>query len=208
MRSHSVVSNSLWSHGLYTVHGILQARILGWVAFPFYRGCSQPRDQTQVSRIAGRFFNNWATTEALRGEGGRRIKSQILLSLWFCISKKQEASLTSLIAILKVSTWTQLSRTDYSGTLLASLRLFKSVFPKAMSTSCTKWRSDHILHKPKTPLLPHLQQLWFPNFGGFTGLKLAYFTKKLKKQSKNTGTSLVVQWLRICFPIRGGGLDP
>ena len=40
----------------YTVHGILQARILEWVAFPFSRGPSQLRDQTQVSRIAGRFF--------------------------------------------------------------------------------------------------------------------------------------------------------
>ena len=40
----------------YTVHGILQARILEWVALPFSRGSSQPRDQTQVSRIAGRFF--------------------------------------------------------------------------------------------------------------------------------------------------------
>ena len=39
----------------YTVHGILQARILEWVAFPS-RGSSQPRDQTQVSGIAGRFF--------------------------------------------------------------------------------------------------------------------------------------------------------
>ena len=37
----------------YTVHGILQARILEWVAFPFSRGSSQPRDRTQVSRIAG-----------------------------------------------------------------------------------------------------------------------------------------------------------
>ena len=34
------------------VHGILQARILAWVAFPFSRGSSQPRDQTQVSHIA------------------------------------------------------------------------------------------------------------------------------------------------------------
>ena len=40
------------------VHGILQARILEWVAFPFSRGSSQPRDQTQVSRIAGRFFTS------------------------------------------------------------------------------------------------------------------------------------------------------
>ena len=42
----------------YTVHGILQARILEWVAFPFSRGSSQPRDQTQVSRIAGRFLTS------------------------------------------------------------------------------------------------------------------------------------------------------
>ena len=36
----------------YTVHGILQARILEWVAFPFSRGSCQPRDRTQVSRTA------------------------------------------------------------------------------------------------------------------------------------------------------------
>ena len=47
----------------YTVHGILQARILEWVAFPFSRRSSRPRDQTQVSRIAGRFFISWATRE-------------------------------------------------------------------------------------------------------------------------------------------------
>ena len=35
----------------YTVHGILQARILEWVAFPFSRGSSQTRDQTQVSQV-------------------------------------------------------------------------------------------------------------------------------------------------------------
>ena len=36
----------------YTVHGILQAGILEWVAFPFSRGSPQPRDRTQVSHIA------------------------------------------------------------------------------------------------------------------------------------------------------------
>ena len=40
----------------YIVHGILQARLLEWVAFPFSWGSSQPRNQNQVSRIAGRFF--------------------------------------------------------------------------------------------------------------------------------------------------------
>ena len=48
----------------YMVHGILQARILEWVAFPFSRGSSQPRDQTQVSRITGGFFISWAKREA------------------------------------------------------------------------------------------------------------------------------------------------
>ena len=41
-----------------TVHGILQARILEWVAFPFSRGSSQPRDQTRVSCIADGFFTS------------------------------------------------------------------------------------------------------------------------------------------------------
>ena len=48
----------------YTVLGILQARILEWVAFPFSRGTSQPRVWTQVSHIAGRFFTSWTTREA------------------------------------------------------------------------------------------------------------------------------------------------
>ena len=43
------------------VHGILQARILEWVAIPFSRGSSQPRDQTWVSCITGRFITIWGT---------------------------------------------------------------------------------------------------------------------------------------------------
>ena len=50
----------------YTVHGILQARILEWVAIPFARASSQPRNWTQVSCIADGFFTSWATREALR----------------------------------------------------------------------------------------------------------------------------------------------
>ena len=48
----------------YTVQRSLQARILDWVAFPFSRGSSQPRDWTQVSHIADGFFTSWATREA------------------------------------------------------------------------------------------------------------------------------------------------
>ena len=48
-----------------SVHGILQARILEWVASPFSRGSSRPRDRTWGSCIAGRFFTVWASREAL-----------------------------------------------------------------------------------------------------------------------------------------------
>ena len=51
-------------HMDYIVHGILCARMLEWIAFPFSRGSSQPRDWTQVSCIASRFFTSWAIREA------------------------------------------------------------------------------------------------------------------------------------------------
>ena len=47
-----------------SVHGILQARILEWAAISFSKGSSQPRDQTRVSCIAGRFIIIWAKREA------------------------------------------------------------------------------------------------------------------------------------------------
>ena len=45
-----------------SVHGILQTRILEWVAMSSSRGSFQPRDQTQVCHITGKFFTIWATT--------------------------------------------------------------------------------------------------------------------------------------------------
>ena len=48
----------------YSVHEILQVRILEWVAISFSRGSSQPRNWTRVSRIPGRFFIIWSTREA------------------------------------------------------------------------------------------------------------------------------------------------
>ena len=48
-----------------SVHGILQARMLEWVAIPLSRGSSQPRNRIWVSCIAGRFFTIWATSICL-----------------------------------------------------------------------------------------------------------------------------------------------
>ena len=68
--SHVLLFATPWTvaHQAPLSMGILQARILEWIAMPFSRGSSQPRDQTQVSRIAGRRFNPWATREALMNE--------------------------------------------------------------------------------------------------------------------------------------------
>ena len=68
--SRSVVSDSLrpmdCSPPNSSVHVILQARILEWVAISISRGSSRPRDWTQVSHVAGRRFNLCATREALK----------------------------------------------------------------------------------------------------------------------------------------------
>ena len=65
----------------YIACGILQARILEWVAVPFSRGSSQLRDQTQVFHIAGWFFTSWATREAQEtGVGSLTILQRIFLT--------------------------------------------------------------------------------------------------------------------------------
>ena len=85
-KSGSVVSN-LCDLRDCIVHGILQARILEWVAVPFSKGSSQTRDQTQVSRIAGRYSTNWSYQESPRilewvtsseCAGGHKLKSRII----------------------------------------------------------------------------------------------------------------------------------
>ena len=101
--SHSVVSNSLWPHGLYalpgsSVQGILQARILEWVAIPFSRGYFQCQDITPVFCTAGRFFTVLATRKAFNSsmvmvkqiyimEYNTAMKRRKLLIYW-CISRE------------------------------------------------------------------------------------------------------------------------
>ena len=67
---HAFVLSCVWLDAMdcspmgCSVHGIFQARTLEWVAISSSRGSSQPRDRTQVSHIAGRYFTIWATKEA------------------------------------------------------------------------------------------------------------------------------------------------
>ena len=73
----------------HTVHGILQARILEWVALPFSGGSSQPTDWTQVSWIVGSLFTSWAIREALNIPVKRNKWAQYLNGL-----RQQNLSLT------------------------------------------------------------------------------------------------------------------
>ena len=68
-----------------SAHGVLQARILEWVAIPFSRGSSRPRDQTRVSCITGRFFTFWATREAWKDldySNGKTLKISQQPGVW------------------------------------------------------------------------------------------------------------------------------
>ena len=65
-----------------SVHRILQARILEWVAMSSSRRASQPRDQTQISCIVGRFFTIWTTREVPRHALEQNLKYTILGVPW------------------------------------------------------------------------------------------------------------------------------
>ena len=79
----------------YKVHGILQVRILEWVAFPFSRGSSQPRDRTWVSCIAGGFFTNWGIRETLWFENSWQIQCLYSISLFVFLRRVSSENLLS-----------------------------------------------------------------------------------------------------------------
>ena len=79
---------------VYKVLGILQARILEWVAFHFSRGSYQHRNQTKVSSSASRFFTNWAIREAK--SYGSSIFKFWSISVLFSIATRNEPSFSFL----------------------------------------------------------------------------------------------------------------
>ena len=70
-----------------SIHGIFQARILEWVAFPFSRRSSQPRDWTWVSRIVGRCFTVWATREVPKKCNAKECSNNCTIALISHVSK-------------------------------------------------------------------------------------------------------------------------
>ena len=102
--SHSVLSNSLRPHGLRPTRllslGILQERILEWVAVPSSRGSSQPKDRTQVSCLVGGFFSNEPPGKQLKGQAYLGFPLTCLNFNEFCFKSKSALELTERIIIL------------------------------------------------------------------------------------------------------------
>ena len=99
---HSVMSNSFCSPPSYSVHGILQARMLEWVAIPFSRGSSWPRHRNRVACIAGRFFTVWATQTYLKDtfiQGG--ISPPKERSMWVDIILRKGHSISGMCVVLE-----------------------------------------------------------------------------------------------------------
>ena len=111
-----------------SLHGILQARVLEWVAISFSRGSSRPRDGTRVSCIPGRHFNLWATREAIK----RSLVFPIPLFSSISFHWSLRKAFLSILAVLwnSVSQWVYLS---FSPLLFTSL-LFTAIC-KASSDS-------------------------------------------------------------------------
>ena len=96
-----------------SVHGILQARILEWVAISFSRESSRPRDRTWVFCIAGRYFTIWATTETPTGgkEGSKSRSKPDSVSFWSCCWNDQLR-----LGSAKIRAWTKgLSVSNFLG---------------------------------------------------------------------------------------------
>ena len=134
-----------------SIHEILQARVLEWVAISFSQGSSQAGDQTQVSCIAGRFFTNWATTFSSISS----IKDEVNIFLSTC----------QLLCFVFVSySHFRLARVIYwvlSNTPAANWHAPDPSERSSKNPLDRPWNSclltfSHLHHASKQPLTPHL----------------------------------------------------
>ena len=113
-----------------SIHGIFQARVLGWVAISFSRGSSQPRDQTQASHIVGRHFTVWDTRKglhliALSGSPYSSIWPKVLSCSYANHSDESQKSCTNSIFLFNCFKIPQCHKV--SVTWLWTLKLFVSL---------------------------------------------------------------------------------
>ena len=135
----------------FSVHGILQAWILEWVVMPFSGGSSRPRDQTQFSCIAGRFFTIWATRETckicetcnkslnLHNKSPQAVGSGMIPTVWTRklggLSLLPVLTLSSLVRSSSLTlAWLCLQRTLFLGSSFLPPSLLPDSFPLLCGT--------------------------------------------------------------------------
>ena len=110
-----------------SIHGIFQARILEWIAIPFSRGSSRPRDWTWLSHIAGRLFTVWTTIpECLKKKKKRVTFNWFFFSCYLanCLYHMENKFSTLRVAqknnhlIVHLPYWLQICPTPFSGRIL------------------------------------------------------------------------------------------
>ena len=167
-----------------SVHGILQARTLEWVALPFSRGSSQPRGQTWVSCIAGRFFTLWTTREAWRRQ--KKVKMRKGTGGKGGINKgKQDTEGWQA----RKPMCSRNSKRDWGGSWLAQMR--QEGKEGVTRARAPRWCSGFVSFSS----------------GQWGGVKVCYIKQWPEKMT--LGTSLLVQWLGLWAPNAGDvGLIP
>ena len=135
-----------------SVYGILQARILEWVAISFSRGSSQPRDQTQVSSVAGRFFTVWATREA-QNTCYNMNKPQTHYAKWKKLDAKEH-----ILGDLPGGPVVKTLLSNSGVTVPSLVRKLRSHLPRGQKNKDMKNRSNIVTNSIKTFKMVHIKK--------------------------------------------------
>ena len=124
-----------------SVHGILQARMLEWVAIPFFRESFQPRDPTQVSCTAGGFFTIWATIALFYTSKklNHSVFPKTVCETDYCLIF---SPLLSIISHLKFLTWLFKNDISFSFVLLVVFDAFWKYLKQLLLNVCYCYSSD------------------------------------------------------------------
>ena len=145
-----------------SVHGILQARILEWVAISYSRASSQLRDQTRVSCIAGRFFTIWATREKVSFKVSEIRRDRVSIINTGHYEERTGALIKGILGLPLWLRWLRIPLT-IQGTRIRSLvqkdstcgRATKPMRPRALCSGTREATAMRSLHTPMKSNLTH-----------------------------------------------------
>ena len=194
----------------YTVYGILLARILKWVAFPFSRGSSQLRDWTQVSRIAGGFLASWTTREACEAPSQPLYSGSAVISKWFNV-KRFSMYPKLRIAWIPLWVWKQEAVENVSTTLLVHFALYPSEWMHGTWRKDCFWSTSLGWHLCCRSQETYMGIVSFLVWGWMISQELMTGWEKMKEGDfypKELSSSVTQSCLTLCNPMPGFPVHP